>query len=394
LASVPVKLLVGGNRARRGGLIAEAGVGRDRFWLGHPLSMANLYAFGRLAWNPDLATKDIAEEWTRLTFGHDPTVVGTTVDLLMKSRRVYENYTWPLGIGATTNGEGSAYGPHISETTVRRQGGGADATRIGYDRTLATGSGFIGQYPPSLAATYESLESCPDDLLLFMHRVPYGHVLKSGKTVIQHMYDAHYQGARDAARAVEKWRRLEGLVDEPRFRDVLARLEYQSGHAQVWRDAVCNWLARTSGVEDGEDRVGGHAKRVEAEAMRLIGYEVREANPWESASAGEYVECTAADLHGELHWKYKGKAGWMDIGIWYFDESDGASYYQLFVGEHLIDEWTADLMLGDDEPNGDTATRRRVARVALRPGDELTIVAAADGNEGACLDYVEIVASE
>ena len=47
---------------------------------------------------------------------------------------------------------------------------------------------------------YESLTTCPDEILLFMHHVPYTHVLHSGKTVIQHIYDVHYQGADEAAR--------------------------------------------------------------------------------------------------------------------------------------------------------------------------------------------------
>ena len=72
---------------------------------------------------------------------------------------------------------------------------------------------------------YESLETCPDELLLFMHHVPYTHVLHSGKTVIQHIYDTHYQGADEAAQFVERWRALEGRVDAPRYRAVLAGLE-------------------------------------------------------------------------------------------------------------------------------------------------------------------------
>ena len=69
------------------------------------------------------------------------------------------------------------------------------------DRTVATGTGFIGQYPPAVAAMYESLDTCPDELLLFMHHVPYTHVLHSGKTVIQHIYDTHYEGADDGRAA-------------------------------------------------------------------------------------------------------------------------------------------------------------------------------------------------
>ena len=39
--------------ARGGGLVAVSNVGDDPFWTGHPLAQANLYAFGRLAWDPD-----------------------------------------------------------------------------------------------------------------------------------------------------------------------------------------------------------------------------------------------------------------------------------------------------------------------------------------------------
>jgi alpha-glucuronidase len=396
-APLPLKQLVAGHGRQRpaGGFVATAGVGRDANWLAHPLNVANLYAFGRLAWDPELKTKGIAEEWARLSFGHDPLVVGTVADVLMRSRRIYENYTGPLGAGPPTDVAGTAYGPGIDASSAGPSDWRfADESGLGHDRASVSGSGFANQYPLAVAETFKSLETCPDELLLFMHHVPYTHVLKSGKTVIQHMYDAHYQGARDAAAMAEKWRRLEGLVDEPRYRDVLGRLEYQAGHAQVWRDAVCNWLARKSGVDDAENRVGRHAKRIEAEDMELDGYEVRNASPWESASGGEYVACTSPEGMGSVGWKHSKKAGWMDINVWYFDEADGVSDFRLLLGNQVIDEWSADLSLPDDEPNGHTAIRHRTANVALRPGDELRIEAIADGDERACLDYVEIIPAE
>ena len=92
------------------------------------------------------------------------------------------------------------------------------------DRTVATGTGFIGQYRPPVAAMFESLDTCPDELLLFMHHVPYTHSLHSGKTVIQHFYDSHYQGAEDAAGLVDEWRTLKRHIDDQRYREVLDRL--------------------------------------------------------------------------------------------------------------------------------------------------------------------------
>ncbi|MBN2318944.1 MAG: hypothetical protein JXR49_07695 [Acidobacteria bacterium] len=110
------------------------------------------------------------------------------------------------------------------------------------DRTVATGTGFIGQYPPEVAAVYESLETCPDDLALFMHHVPYMHSLHSGKTVIQYIYDFHYDGAESAEGYVRDWQSLSGRVDEQRYREILQSLQYQAGAAELWRDAVAGWF--------------------------------------------------------------------------------------------------------------------------------------------------------
>jgi len=146
----------------------------------------------------------------------------------------------PLGAQTLTDITGNHYGPAVEAS--ERNGWGqwhrADEKGIGMDRTVATGTGFIGQYRPPVAAVYESLQSCPDELLLWMHHVPYTYVLHSGKTVIQHIYDTHYRGAEDAERFVRQWKSLRGRIDEPRYLEVLARLEYQAGYAQVWRDAV------------------------------------------------------------------------------------------------------------------------------------------------------------
>src|SRR5260370_42153473 len=115
---------------------------------------------------------------------------------------------------------------------------------MGMDRTVATGTGYVAQYPRAVAQRFESVATTPDELLLFFHHVPYTHVLHSGKTVIQHIYDSHYEGAERAQQLVEEWKSLKRRIDEERYAAVLARLEYQAGHAIVWRDAICNWFLR------------------------------------------------------------------------------------------------------------------------------------------------------
>ncbi|MGO9228009.1 MAG: alpha-glucuronidase family glycosyl hydrolase [Bryobacteraceae bacterium] len=198
-ASTPVKALAAGKTFHRpaGGFAGVANVGLDENWFSNHLSQANLYGFGRLAWNPDLSSRKIVAEWTRLTFGGNPKVDETIESIQLSSWRTYENYTGPLGLQTLTDITGNHYGVNVEAS--ERNGWGqwhrADHKGVGMDRTIATGTGFIGQYPPAVARAWESLATCPDDLLLFLHHVPYTYVLRDGKTVIQSLYDSHYDGA-------------------------------------------------------------------------------------------------------------------------------------------------------------------------------------------------------
>ena len=105
-----------------------------------------------------------------------------------------------------------------------------------------------------------------------MHHVPYTQKLHSGKTVIQYLYDSHYDGAESAEAYVRDWKSLSGLVDEQRYRAILESLQYQAGAAELWRDAVAGWFFKTSGIADEKGRMGVYPGRVEAESMLLDGY--------------------------------------------------------------------------------------------------------------------------
>jgi alpha-glucuronidase len=374
-----------------GGFVGVVNVGLDDYWLAHPLAMANLYGFGRLAWDPTLSSEAIADEWTRLTFGNDPQVRSVIDKLQLDSWHIYESYTGPLGAGTLTDIIGIHFGPGIESS--ERNGWGqwhrADQDGIGMDRTLATGTGYIGQYPPALAAKYESLKTTPDELLLFMHHVPYDYRLHSGKTVIQHIYDSHYAGAAAAAAQVGEWESLRGKIPERTYLEVDRRLKYQAGHAIVWRDAVSEWFHETSGIDDRSGRVDNHPDRIEAEAMELNGYVPVAVTPWETASEGHAVVCkeSGACSAGTV---FARPDGWYDIAVQYFDFEHGASRYTLQVNGMAIDEWTANDTLPSDKMDGHTSTRRVLRGVALHKGDTIRIIGAPDGQEPAPLDYVEI----
>lgn len=394
-AGTPVKALAAGKVFHRpaGGFVGVSNVGLDVNWTGHPLSQANLYGYGRLAWNPDLSSRAIAEEWVRLTYGHDSRVVAALTDMLLQSWPAFEHYTGPLGTQTLTEITGNHYGPAVEAS--ERNGWGqwhrADEKGIGMDRTVATGTGFIGQYSAPVAKVYESLAACPDELLLWMHHVPYTYVLKSGKTVIQHIYDTHYQGVTEVEGFVRQWRSLRGLVDEQRYGAVLRRLEYQAGHAQVWRDSINGWFLKTSGIVDSTGRAGHYPGRVEAEAMVLSGYSEVAVQPWETASGGKAAVCLGSGARTcTASLRHQGAAGWYVLDVQYFDQMNGASKYKVWVGRQMVDEWTAADTIPTRKPDGHSSTRRRIGLLALRPGDEIRIEGQPDGGEPAGLDYVEI----
>src|SRR5579871_1279955 len=387
--STPVKEIVTGKSFHQplGGFVSVVNVGLDANWLHHPMAMANLYGFGRLAWNPDLTSEQIADEWTRLTFGSDAMTRKTLSGMLLKSWRVYEEYTGPLGLQGLTDIVGNHYG--VSVEASERNGWGqwhrADEKGVGMDRTVATGTGFIGQYSVAVARVYESVETCPDDLLLFMHHVPYTHVLHSGKTVIQSIYDSHYEGADAVEAYAREWVALKGAVDDQRYEEVLAQLQYQAGQAEVWRDAVTNWFLRASGISDEKGRVGRYPGRVEAESMKLEGYAIRDVTPAEDASGGKAVTCEAAQCRASF--SYTGVSGWYAIRIQYFDQNNGAARYRVWVANQLVDDWTAAHRLPSQKIDSTTSTRRTISSVALRPGDEIRIEGVPNGGELAAVDY-------
>ncbi|MNB81209.1 Xylan alpha-(1-_2)-glucuronosidase [compost metagenome] len=233
------------------GFAAVSNIGNDTNWTGHLLAQANLYGYGRLAWNPELSAEEIAGEWITLTFGTDETLSQTILRILIDSWEIYESYTAPLGVGFMVNPD-HHYGPNVDGYEYSMWGTYhfADCHHIGVDRTMATGTGYTAQYARNNMELYESLESCPDELLLFFHHVPYTHVLHSGKTVIQHIYDSHFEGAERADGLLDAWKLVKGHVDKQVYQHVADRLEEQAEHAKEWRDRINTYFFRKSGIAD------------------------------------------------------------------------------------------------------------------------------------------------
>lgn len=252
--------------AGRGGtLAAVSNVGDDPFWCGHPLAQANLYAFGRLGWDPTADPTALLDEWIDLTFPAgdaagtvaDPGRLRQTLHAMMDgSWRTYERYTAPLGVGFMVN-PGNHYGPSVDGYEYSRWGTYhfADRDGVGVDRTRATGTGYTGQYPKPWSEVYESLTDCPDELLLFFHHVPYDHLLHSGSTVIQHIYDTHFAGVDEAIAMRERWLDIADTgLDPALYARVADRLDEQVRSAREWRDQINTYFFRKSGIPDAHGR--------------------------------------------------------------------------------------------------------------------------------------------
>ncbi|KAF9891870.1 hypothetical protein FE257_003355 [Aspergillus nanangensis] len=393
----PVRDIISGERFKRplGGWAAVVNVGTNTTWLGSHLAMSNLYAYGRLAWEPKADSIAILQDWVRLTFGANRQVLDAITDMSMASWPAYENYTGNLGIQTLTDILYTHYGPNPGSQDGNGWGQWtrADNVSIGMDRTVKNGTANAGQYPSEIAQMYEDIETTPDDLLLWFHHVPYTHRLDSGKTVIQHFYDAHYSGAETAQGFVPQWESLHGLVDRERYEAVRTRLVYQAGHSIVWRDAINNFYWNLSGIADTAGRVGHHPWRIEAETMDLKGYRPYAVDPFETASRYTAVVTTTNSTTGTAQTKVKVPSGTYDLGVNYFDLYGGQSQWSVYVNERLVGEWkgNSEDVLGHTPSiylDGHSAIRITFRGVKIRTGDRLKIVGVPDGVEPAPLDYV------
>ncbi|AOZ95219.1 alpha-glucuronidase [Butyrivibrio hungatei] len=232
------------------GMAAVINTGNDFNWTGNYLAAANLYGFGRLSYNTELSSEEIAREWIKMTFSLEIVDEDMLTDMLLRSREIYEKYTSPLGIGwmVTPNGH---YGPSVDGYEYSRWGTyhRADHLGIGVDRT-DKGTGYAQQYYKENAEVYNDPKKCPDNLVLFFHHLPYTWKLQSGKTVIQHIYDTHFEGYAEAKEIAANWEKLEGKIPSDMYNNVHHRFEMQLANAREWCDQVNSYFYRKSGIED------------------------------------------------------------------------------------------------------------------------------------------------
>jgi alpha-glucuronidase len=233
-------------RQRLTGIAGVANTGSAENWTGYDLLQANWYAFGRLAWDPQVSSEQIATEWTRMTLTNDARAVSTIVRMMIESHEAVVNYMTPLGLHHLFWG-GHHYGPAPWWDKEKRDDWNpvyyhkADAFGIGFDRTK-TGSDTVNQYRPEVARQFSNVETCPEKFLLWFHHVSWQHKMKSGRTLWDDMA-LHYQRGVVWVRTTRvKWTTLAGSIDRERHAAISKKLAIQERDAIWWRDACLSYF--------------------------------------------------------------------------------------------------------------------------------------------------------
>ncbi len=229
------------------GVAGVVNVGDHVNWCGHDFAQANWYAYGRLAWNPDLSAEEIAREWLAQTFTTDRRFVEPMTQVMMESREAVVDYMMPLGLHHIF-----AWGHHYGPEPWCEMPGAradwlpsyyhqADKEGLGFDRSR-TGSDAVSQYPDSLARVFDSLEQCPEEYLLWFHHVNWNQKLRSGRSLWDELCYKYQKGV-DEVRAFQRiWKDMQPYVDAERYQAVAERLDIQARDAVWWKDACLEYF--------------------------------------------------------------------------------------------------------------------------------------------------------
>ena len=232
------------------GIAGVANIGLDRNWCGHHFSQANWYAFGRLAWNPQLSADRIAREWIGQTFTTNEQFVTMVSQLMMESREACVNYMMPLGLhhifkfdhhyGPEPDGFIASYPLEWCPVYYHK----ADKNGVGFERS-SKGTNATSQYRPEVARRYDNIDTCPENVLLWFHHVPWDYQMKDGSTLWESLQYHYNEGVLWTEHAQNLWHNLlRHYIDEQRWREVDERLNHQVENAREWRDTCLKYFGQ------------------------------------------------------------------------------------------------------------------------------------------------------
>ena len=227
---------------RLDGIAGVANIGLDKNWCGHHFAQANWYAFGRLAWNPNLTSEAIAEEWLTQTFSK-PGNLQPLLSMMLRSREACVDYMMPLGLhhifafdhhyGPEPDGFIAHYPLEWCPVYYHK----ADKEGVGFDRSH-TGTDATSQYDEPYCSLYDDINTCPERYLLWFHHVPWTYRVKSGNTLWEEIQARYDRGVREVEDFCTIWQESKPYIDEQRWKEVDERMQHQLENAKEWRK-VC-----------------------------------------------------------------------------------------------------------------------------------------------------------
>lgn len=227
------------------GIAGVANIGDDANWCGHHFAQANWYAFGRLAWNPDLSSRNIAEEWLEQTFVRDEAILS----MMLRSREACVDYMMPLGLhhifkfdhhyGPEPDGFKADYPLEWCPVYYHQ----ADSAGVGFDRSTK-GTGATAQYPTPYCTIYDSMTTCPERYLLWFHHVPWTYRTLSGRTLWDEMQYRYNRGVKEVEDFASIWQESKKLIDPQRWQEVNEKLSIQLKDAKEWRDTCLDYFSK------------------------------------------------------------------------------------------------------------------------------------------------------
>ncbi len=227
------------------GIAGVANIGNDANWCGHHFAQANWYAFGRLAWNPYLSSRNIAEEWLEQTFVCDEAILS----MMLRSREACVDYMMPLGLhhifkfdhhyGPEPDGFKADYPLEWCPVHYHQ----ADSAGVGFDRSTK-GTGATAQYPTPYCTIYDSMTTCPERYLLWFHHVPWTYRTLSGRTLWDEMQYRYNRGVKEVEDFASIWQESKNLIDPQRWQEVNDKLSIQLKDAKEWRDTCLDYFSK------------------------------------------------------------------------------------------------------------------------------------------------------
>jgi alpha-glucuronidase len=229
------------NNYQQSGIAGVSNIGNDINWCGHPFAQANWYALGRLAWDYNLTSEQIADEWLKMTFTSNSSFIIAVKNIMMNSREIYVDFTNPFGLHHIM-GTGHHYGPAPWVSNLSRPEWNpvyyhkADSIGLGFNRTV-TGSNALVQYFPEARKQWEDTTIIDEKYLLWFHHIPWNYKMKNGNTLWYALCQKYYSGANKVIWMKNEWAKQKGRIDAQRFNHVEQLLNIQCNEAEWWRNA-------------------------------------------------------------------------------------------------------------------------------------------------------------